>query len=937
LINILYLYGANIFNILIIMLRPRIHIISTLRLLYMLVLLCTCLMKGVAAYAQEKVVRVGWYESPLCHKDSLGYRSGYAYEYQMKIAISTKWKYEYVEGTWMELLQKLERGEIDLLSNVSVSDERIKKMLFSQHEMGRDEYYIYTLDNNQRIRRGNIASLAGKRVGTVRKGIGDSMLRQWAANNDVQLTIVDTELNGGGLTEPLVSGKLDGVVIPSSVNRGEMHPAFLIGATQVFFAINKDRMDIKNELDLAMSQLRYLSPLYTNNLYEKYFSNAQHLSRVPDSEKRWFANHKTIRIGYRDDYMPFSAKDKKTGEIDGLLKDFINLAKDAFDNIDFNIEAVAYTSIREALEAMKRGEVDVAFPLDLGVSEAEQEGLIITDALVNSVEMAIVRSDFKFKPHTNLRVAINSDNPTYLSILRRNHPNWQIVNYSSTKDCLKGIANDEADLLLASNYRMGVLAEDIRDYNLKTVPTGMVFNYAFATKKENKELYYTLYRLMRMWDDADIQTSIIEHSDMRITPTISDFVRDHWVLIFVSLFAITIVISLLYRRSVIEHRKAETANEAKTRFLFNMSHDIRTPMNAIIGYTDLIRKNIQNKDAVLDYLKKVRMSSDLLLGIINNVLELARIESGKAEAHEQPEWTKDLPNAICTLYGGLFEQKGVDFSIANDTHTEAIYCDKTKMNEIFLNLISNAYKYTPTGGKVTVSIKEVKGCDPDHIVIETEIADTGIGISKEFLPHLFDSFSRDEAATKKHIQGTGLGMPIVKNLIEMMGGTIRVESESGKGTTFFTSIPFRVADASSLIPIKEEQIDYTATKGKRILMAEDNDLNAEIAIAILEEVEYVVERATDGVECVKMLTDSEPGYYDIILMDIQMPNMDGYEATKTIRNMSDKTKASIPIVAMTANAFEEDKLNALKVGMNDHLGKPIVVPILMKVLAEQIG
>jgi len=381
-------------------------------------------------------------------------------------------------------------------------------------------------------------------------------------------------------------------------------------------------------------------------------------------------------------------------------------------------------------------------------------------------------------------------------------------------------------------------------------------------------------------------------------------------------------------------KAAKSANEAKSKFLFSMSHDIRTPMNAILGYTDLIQKNIGDKEKSLDYLSKVKTSGDFLLSLINNVLQIARIESGKVIVEETIAATADADKNIAGIFTEPMKGKNISFTHSFDVKTKYVYADKVKVNEVFLNLISNAFKYTPSGGAIAVSIKELPCERHGYINIQFTVADTGIGMSKEYLKVMFEEFTREHTTTELRVQGTGLGLSIVKKLVDLMGGTITVESELGKGSTFVVTIPHRIAQAPEEVAEAAQAIDTAIFAGKRILLAEDNELNAEIATEILNEAGFKVERAENGRVCVAMLEKSEAGYYDVILMDIQMPDMDGYEATRVIRKLTDKSKANIKILAMTANAFEEDRRNAFKAGMNGHIAKPIDIGELMGRLAR---
>ncbi len=377
--------------------------------------------------------------------------------------------------------------------------------------------------------------------------------------------------------------------------------------------------------------------------------------------------------------------------------------------------------------------------------------------------------------------------------------------------------------------------------------------------------------------------------------------------------------------------QANAANEAKSVFLANMSHDIRTPMNAITGFVDLLEKHINNVDKREDYISKIKSSSKYLLELINNVLEMARIESGQTIIDETIWSVEQFNNTLLSLFREEIEKKNLKFSKEINVKHHYIWCDSTKVQEIFFNLISNAVKYTPEGGKITMRLNEMPSDREGYVVFKTEIEDTGIGMSEEFLPYIFDEFTREKDTTQSKIGGTGLGMPIAKKLVDIMGGSITVDSKVDRGTCFTVIIPYRIADKESMEKSHESVSELAINEfmGKRILLAEDNELNAEIATEILKEFGFEVEHAKDGVICVDMLQKSEPGYYDLILMDIQMPNMNGYQAAERIRKLSGEYK-NIPIIAMTANAFEEDKKHALSVGMNGHIAKPINVTKLIE-------
>ena len=383
------------------------------------------------------------------------------------------------------------------------------------------------------------------------------------------------------------------------------------------------------------------------------------------------------------------------------------------------------------------------------------------------------------------------------------------------------------------------------------------------------------------------------------------------------------------------YNKSQSASKAKTSFLFNMSHDIRTPMNAILGFADLIEKHLDDKDKCKMYLQKLKSSSSFLLSLINNILDMARIESGQTEIVESVWDVNNFVSDLVSVFESAIKEKNLKFIKFMDIKHENVYCDATRLRQIYLNIISNAVKYTPNGGEIKLIIKEIE-CDKEgYARFQTVVSDTGIGMSKEFLPHIFEEFSREKTTTESRVVGTGLGMPIVKTLVTLMHGTIEVESEQGVGTKFTVTLDHRIARKEE-IKVEEEEIkdkDIVSYKGKRILLAEDNELNTEIAVTILEEAGFIVEHAENGQVCVDMIKNAKIGYYDLVLMDIQMPVMDGYKATETIRAINNP-RCDIPIIAMTANAFDEDKRKAYVIGMDGHIAKPINIPQLLETISK---
>lgn len=930
----------------------------------------------------KKVVRVGWYESAYNSTDRFGHRSGYAYEYQQKIAAYTGWKYEYVEGNWATLLEKLQKGEIDLLSDVSYTPERAKNMLFSTQPMGCEEYYILIDNANTAINPENITTLNGKKIGVNAGSIQQSIYERWAKDNGIKAKLIEIDGQERDFAEYMLNGELDAVVSVSAIdhNLNNCIPVSVIGASDFYFVINKNRQDLKADLDNAMKQILHNNMYYNRLLYEKYMVNSGSFRSLSGRETEWVRHHGAIRVGYRDGYLPFCGTNKNTGEVDGLLKDFIAVSSNVVRNADMRFETTSYPNTDALIKALKNKEIDCIFPVSLDLYDAEEMGILLTDPVMEIEELLVVKkSDVEdFDMSEPKRIAVNGKNMSHAAIVREQYPDWEPVSFNTPDECILAVADGRADCMLVSNYRYGVMHRQFEKHDLVTISTGITMNHMFAVLPDNFCLYSILGRLINMMSSAEIHSSLTKHTQTDSQITISDFIRENIGYIVLFFAVIIAIISVLFAKSLSSMRKtkllnrelkthqaqlseayedqkdhleeiallntelewaktqAEAASSAKTSFLFNMSHDIRTPMNAIMGFRDLLEKHIDEPERRADYLRKIKDASKVLLSIINNVLEMARIEKGTVVVEEVALNTKNFGMSIFSVFSEMMAEKNIEFTHEDLVVHHNVYCDPTKMREIFMNLLSNAYKYTKPGGKVHVRLRELPSNREGYGIFETSVSDTGVGMSAEYLAHIFEEFSRENTSTANKIEGTGLGMPIVKRLVELMGGTIRVSSEKGVGTTFVVVLPHRIADEPENVEPEDVEADGAVFEGKRILLAEDNDLNAEIAEEILTSVGFMIERAEDGAICYEKIVSSETGYYDIVLMDIQMPNMDGYQATKAIRGLADKEKANIPIIAMTANAFEEDRSKAINMGMNGHIAKPIDVSELLMVLARVI-
>lgn len=592
---------------------------------------------------------------------------------------------------------------------------------------------------------------------------------------------------------------------------------------------------------------------------------------------------------------------------------------------------------------------------------AEKHGFALTNAAWTYSLMAVTDEQY-YNENEVYTVAVPKENEALKQHIAFNYPQWRLVSYDSLPDAADMLMNEKADCFLMGTSK-ALKYDNRRDF--KSVPLTKTMEACFAVRTGNGPLLSILNKTLKTMPSDMLTSTLAIYDSTADKVTFSDFIKDNLPVVFATsglfTFSIIGVVLVLLRKARKAEasaklaaddtqklndrletalKKAEEASLAKTHFLNNMSHDIRTPMNVILGYAQLMEDELKEKELpkTKEHLEKLQQSGKLLLSIINNVLDMARIESGKMELDESYGRLEDLRQSVFAVFDAEAKKKKIAFQYTMKVEHEHELTDVTKVKEIFVNILSNAMKYTPSGGSVTVSLEELPCDEPGYIIVRTRISDTGIGMSQDYLTRIFEAFTREQNTTKSKIAGTGLGMSIVKKYVDLLGGTIQVESELGKGSTFTVTLKHKIADESyyGKGQIENPETGTEILKGRNILIAEDNDLNAEIAAAILERAGLKTERMENGVQCVNLITKMPAGTYDMILMDIQMPEMDGYEAARVIRQLPDWDKAYIPIIAMTVNAFEEDRKDAMAAGMNGHMAKPIQVDQLLSMLAEMI-
>ena len=1062
-------------------------------MLSLLLLLSAVLpVKAAAETASAKVVRVGSFEDTFNYVNEKGARKGYGYELLETLSGYTGWQFEYVTCDWSDCFEKLKNGEIDIIGGISYTEDRTQEMLFSDEPMGVEKYYLYADLSRADISASDFKTLNGKKIGVLMGTEPEVMLAEWEEKYGLKTEHVNIS-NNEDVKQKLANHEIDCFVSLEESFWAERGISTItrVGESGIYYAINKNRPDIKEELDDAMRALDEAVPFYTADLYKRYFS-MDYTPILTGEEKAWLRKHGAIRMGFLASDSGVSTFDPATGEFTGVITDYIQFAADCLGNQELEFQLVGYDSKEAELDALKSGEIDMIFHCDQNPNLAEEYHFACTNTTWTSNLMAVTNKQHFNENNVN-RIAVPQNKLSLKKYLAFYYPQWEIVDCDTQEDAARLVKDGQADCFVT-----GISSENkySKKYSFYSVPLVNPVRSCFAVNSGNRSLLSILNKTIKAMPVNMLAGALAMYKSSARKVTLSDFIKDNFFKVMlissiaVAVVLLTILMLLQKARKAeaaarkaasdtqelnaklqVAVEKAESANRAKSTFLSNMSHDIRTPMNAIIGFTTLALSNIDDTDRVKDYLGKTLASSNHLLSLINDVLDMSRIESGKIHLEEVEVNLSDVLHDLKTIVSGQIYAKQLELYMdAMDVTDEDVYCDKTRLNQILLNLLSNAIKFTPAGGTVSVRVRQlagkVRGCGQ----YEFRIKDNGIGMSQEFAQKIFEPFERERTSTVSGIQGTGLGMAITKNIVDMMGGTIEVQTAQGKGTEFTVCVPMRAqteqrpvekiteleglkalvvdddfntcdsvtkmlvkvgmraewtlsgkeavlrarqsiemsdvyhaylidwrlpdmngievtrqirslhddtpiiiltaydwsdieveakaagvtafcakpmfmsdlretlmsalgqkpADAvQRLLP--EKNADF---KGKHILLVEDNELNREIAQEILREYGFLVDSAENGAVAVEKVSTAAPGSYDLVLMDVQMPIMDGYTATRKIRALDDPARAKLPILAMTANAFDEDRRNALESGMNGFLSKPIVIDDLVQELRK---
>ena len=932
---------------------------SVCALLCLLLLLSAVLpVKAAAETAPVKVVRVGSFEDTFNYCNEKGARKGYGYELLETLSGYTGWQFEYVTCDWSDCFEKLENGEIDIMGGISYTEDRAEEMLFSDEPMGEEKYYLYADLSRADISASDFKTLDGKKIGVVMGTEPEVMLTEWEEKHGIKTEHVNIS-NNEDVKQKLANHEIDCFVSLEESYWADLGISTItrVGKSSIYYVLNKDRPDLKEELDNAMHALDEEAPFYTADLCKKYFS-LDYKPILTGEEKAWLKEHGAIRMGFLTSDRGVSTYDPATGEITGTITDYIQFAADCLGNQELEFQLVGYDDKEAELNALKSGEIDMIFHFDQSPNLAEEYRLARTNTTWTANMMVVTNKQLFIENQVN-RVAVPQNKISLTRYIAFYYPQWEIVDCDTQEDAIKLVKDGQADCFIIG---VGSEAKYSKNHGFYSVPLPNPANSCFAVNSGNRSLLSILNKTIKAMPANMLTSSLAMYKSSSRKVTLIDFIKDNFFMVLlVSSIAVAVVLLTILkllqkaRKAEAAARKAandtqelnaklqvavenaESGNRAKSTFLFNMSHDIRTPMNAIIGYADLASRHLDDPAKLEKYMENIQVCGQNLLMLLNNVLDLARIENDKTEMeYSVSDVDKNFRNCIA-MFQNQADSKGQTLTVTTQMLHPYVYVDIPHLTEVCTNLVSNAVKYTGACGTICCDITQKPGEKEGWCNMVITVADNGIGMSQEFQKHIFEPFERERTSTVSKVEGSGIGMGIVKKLVGLMGGTVAVESKIGVGSKFTVTIPCRIASEDETQAKRETSpSDQKCLCGTRILLTEDNDLNAEIATELLQEEGCTVDRAKDGVECVDMLEKAANGTYQLILMDIQMPVMNGYDAAKKIRRMDDPQKANIPIIAMTANAFTEDRQVALDAGMNDHIAKPINMNVLVPTLRKYL-
>jgi len=903
----------------------------------------------------ERTIRIGCYGlNSFVAKNAAGEYFGYGIDYLSQICLYTGWKYEIIMTDNSSLEQMLAKGELDFLMPVEYAKDRLQNYYFPNYPIGAQFNGLYVLMSRDNVYYDDFQACDKMKICVVENTFSATSLHTYAQSHNFAYTEVPYA-NLQALHDAMRMGQIDAACLSGLGNIPTTYK--LVAKTELIpFYIVADAIHPSpffTELDNAINDINARNPQLSVQLYDSYlktedFHKAGSFSR---EEMAYIKEHPVLNVVGASDRYPIAFKDPKTGELDGITKGLMDLIT-AKTGIQFKyfVNKPNYN----VQEGLKNPDINLIVGLIRTANFRQDEHIILSQGFLNNTAGIVGRKGRSFDITKPYKVAIPASALGNNSHTRAYHPDYTIVNYPTIEECLRAILRGEAD---GAIQNADILAATLQHPEFSDLTLWHTFSgegensYCFAVRSgDDPRLLSIINKCISALSPNDIEAVRIKYASAaqyEITP------RDIWAkygpaLVVVGLLSLIIIAGLFYifrtkqkniARLSLAMEESKEANRAKSDFLSRMSHDMRTPLNVIIGMTYLAKEQ-KMTPILVDYLTKIDTSSKFLLSLINDILDMAKVESNKIELHEEPYSCQEFKNYMSAVVQPLIEGKNQSFELKLDIAPGYVpVMDKMRINQIVFNLLSNAVKYTPEGGKISYHC--VGKMQPDgKMHMHIEVSDNGIGMSEAFQKVIFDPFTQERHSDVSTSGGTGLGMAIAKRMLDLMQGTISVRSKLNEGTTFMLDLWFKTEKEKTVeVATKEQQSvagDIFLT-GRHILLCEDHPLNQEIGRALLEKKGAQVVIAENGEQGVEYFQQSTPYFYDAIMMDIRMPIMNGYDATNAIRKLSRSDAATVPIIAMTADAFADDVEKCLAAGMNAHVAKPISPQVLFATLAKYLS
>ncbi len=921
------------------------------------------LISGENTYAkalQEQKIKIGYIDyDGFFVPDKNGRMSGYGVEYLEEISKYTDWEYEFVYDSWENHMKSLAEGKIDFICHAQKTKQREKDYLFSKYSVGAESGVLYVHSEDEKYYYNDFSAFDGMKLAVLQDSFQNDSFLEYAKENGFSCTLVPyTTQNDCFLA--LDKGEADGVVLGSLALKSDYKVACRFGLEPFYFMTGRQNETLVRELDRALGEIKVSEPYFEAELFQKYYGEGVAVTdpALTREEVEFVKNHKPLTVAFIPNLKPMSYVDEN-GEIVGITVDIVKRIEEK-SGLDFNY--VMMESGIRPIDYIKTHPQELIAGIMTDNPDFHNGDIVVSDCFNTGEVVLAGKKGQEYaldNPDVTYRVAIPRSYAALENYIIDSHPEFELVGADSTEECIKMVLNGETDLLAQNVNAITPLLYKPQYEDITVIPAFFMqenSGMALVGTNENRILMRILNKCIETISSRELSQIIVDYTvtngyklsleDMayrfRYTICITVVLGAMVILLVMILFAVR---RRNYLRLAIKNRQladavvqADNANYAKSRFLAAMSHEIRTPLNAITGLVTIAENHTEDPAEIKEYLKKIHTSSQMLLGIINEILDMSAIESNKLKIAKESFSLSKVLESVQVIYSEQCRQKGIDFVLdMSEVKTDRILGDEYRLRQILLNLVSNAFKFTRAGGTIHISVKEVSA-HQGNAYYNFAVTDTGEGMSEEMQKRLFKPFEQEDAKTARKHGGSGLGLSLTKNLVELMRGTISCKSKKGEGTTFKFSIPFELDlnYATKECVIEETVIPAYDFKGIRVLMAEDTRLNAEIAKELLAMVNIQTDHAWTGKEAVEMFTQAEPGTYAAILLDIQMPEMDGYEAARAIRASSCEQAETIPIFAMSANAYAEDVSLSLNAGMSGHIAKPIDTNILYSTLYKAV-